>query len=67
MYGAILALLIALTMIVLVILKGRNLYSRTVFCKKAQLTSIIDTLSDDCVIQIWIGRNTYEHERAGNS
>lgn len=67
MYGAIAALLIALVMMVLVILKGRGIYPQTLYCTKAELTKVIDSISDDCIIQILIGGNSYEHKGAGNS
>lgn len=67
MYEAILALLLALCMILLTVLKGRKINCRTFFCRKSELVSIIDNISDDCVIQIWIGRDPYEHKRGGNS
>lgn len=67
MFGAVFALLITLVMIFLVVLKGRRFDGHTFFCRKSELVSIIDTISEDSVIQIWIGRNSYEHEGAGNS
>lgn len=67
MYGAILALLIALAMIALVILKGRGISPEMICCTKAELTSLIDSISDDCIIQILIGGNTYEHKGPRNS
>lgn len=67
MYGAIAALLIALVMMVLVILKGRGIYPQTLYCTKAELMKVIDSISDDCIIQILIGGNSYEHKGAGNS
>lgn len=61
MYGALLALMISLLMIAMIIFKGRKEYPYALWCKKSELASIIDTLSDDAVIEIRIGRNSYEH------
>lgn len=67
MYGAIFALLITVLMISMVIFKGHRAGGYAILCRKSDLASVIDTLSDDAIIQIWIGRNSYEHTGADNS
>lgn len=67
MYSAVFALLIAAMMMLLVILKGRRFDGRILYCKKSELVSIIENISEDSIIQIWIGRNSYEHKRESDS
>lgn len=67
MYGAIFALIITVMMISLIIFKAHTQGAYPLLCKKSELASIIDTLSDDTTIQIWIGRSLYEHSGADNS
>ena len=67
MYGAITALIIALMMIAFVIYKGHTFGAETFYCRKSELLSMTDKLPDNCIIQIWIGRNNYEQYRIGNS
>lgn len=66
MYGAIFALIITAVMIALVIFKAQRCGSHSLILRKSELTSIIDTLSDDTIIQIW-SKNLYEHSGANNS
>ena len=64
MYGAITALIIALMMITLVICKGNSIrFEKTMYCKKSELGSFADGLPDNCIIEIRIGRNTYDARR----
>ena len=67
MYSAILALIIALMMIAFVIYKGSLYRGGYYVCKKSDLKYLTDTLPDDCIIHIWIGRNIYDEFRTGNS
>lgn len=60
MYGAIAALIIALMMITLVICKGSSIKREMICCRKSELYSLCETIPDDCMLEIWIGRNTYE-------
>lgn len=64
MYGAITALIIALMMIAFVICKGNNIkLEKTMYCKKSELGTFADRLPDNCIIEIRIGRNTYDARR----
>lgn len=67
MYSAILALIIALMMIAFVIYKGSFYPDRYYVCKKSELKFLTDTLPDDCIIHIWIGRNIYDEFGDRNS
>lgn len=60
MYGAIVALIIALMMIALVIYKGNETKSEMIYCRKSELYSLYESIPDDCILEIRIGRNTYE-------
>lgn len=60
MSGAIIALIISLMMIFFVIYKGHTLGVKTFYCRKSEFLSMTEDFPDDCIIQIWIGRNTYE-------
>lgn len=60
MYGAIFALIISLMMIVFVIYKGNFCGGRCYICKKSEMEYLLDIIPDDCIIEIWIGRNTYD-------
>jgi len=67
MYGAVLALIIALMMICFVIYKS-NFYSGKYFvCRKSEIEFLIDSLPDDCILEVWIGRSTYEQYGNRNS
>lgn len=67
MYGAVLALIIALAMIVLVICKGNALGETVFYTNKEEAYSLLDTFPDGSVIQIRIGRNFYGYEGTGIS
>lgn len=67
MFGAITALIISLMMIFFVIYKGRTLGGQMLYCRKSEFLSLADSFPDDCIIQIWIGRNTYEQFRDGKT
>ena len=60
MYGAIVALIIALMMIALVICKGNETKSEMIYCRKSELYSLCEAIPDDCILEIRIGRNTYD-------
>ena len=62
MAGAVFALIIALTMICLVIYKGHFSKGQMLYCRKSEFLSMTDNFPEDCIIQIWIGRNTYEQQ-----
>lgn len=64
MYGAITALIIALMMIAFVIYKGNSIkLETTMYCKKSELGSFAELLPENCIIEIRIGRNTYDARR----
>ena len=64
MYGAITALIIALMMITFVIYKGNSIkFEKTMYCKKSELGSFAELLPENCIIEIRIGRNTYDARR----
>ena len=64
MYGAITALIIALMMIAFVIYKGNSIkFEKTMYCKKSELGTFTNCLPDNCIIEIRIGRNTYDARR----
>ena len=60
MYGAIIALVISLMMIALVIAKGTGADKSMICCRKSELYSIAEYIPDDCILEIRIGRKTYE-------
>ena len=60
MSGSIIALIISLMMIAFVIYKGNTAGGHTFYVRKAEFLSMTNSLPDDCIIQVWIGRNTYE-------
>ena len=67
MYGIITALLITVFMMLFIILKANSSGVRIFYCKKSDLEDLLKDIPDDCVIQILIGGNSYEHNRDGNS
>ena len=68
MYGAITALIIALMMIAFVIYKGNSIrFEKTMYCKKSEFASLGEQLPDNCIIEIRIGRNTYDVRRNTNA
>ena len=67
MYGAVFALIIALMMIAFVIYKSRFFEGNYYVCTKSEIKTLTESLPDDCVIYIWIGRNTYEQFGDRNS
>lgn len=67
MYGIIISLLIAVFMILFIIVKAHTTNVHTFYCRKSDVFSLLENIPDDCVIQILIGGNSYEHKRAGNS
>lgn len=68
MYGAITALIIALMMIAFVIYKGNSIkLETTMYCKKSELGSFAELLPENCIIEIRIGRNTYDARRNPNA
>ena len=67
MMGAIFALIIALMMIAFVIYKSSFCSCEYFVCKKSDIESLMDSLPDDCIIHIWIGRNTYDESGIRNS
>lgn len=67
MFGAITALIIALMMIAFVIYKGSCVHGKFIHCRKSEFLSMANEFPDDCIIQIWIGRNTYEQFRAAEA
>ena len=58
--------LIALMMIAFVIFKSRFFEGGYYVFKKSEIKDFTEPLPDDCVIYIWIGRNTYEEFRNRN-
>ena len=60
MYGAIVALIISLTMIAFTIYKGNSVRPMTTICRKSEIYSILRDVPDDCIIEVWLGRNTYD-------
>ena len=60
MYGTVFALIIALVMIGFVIYKGSVCGGICYVCKKSEIEYLMDSLPDDCIIEIWIGRKTYD-------
>ena len=60
MYGAIVALIISLAMIAFVIYKGNSIKLDTIYCSKDEMLSLSESIPDNCIIEIRIGRNTYE-------
>ena len=67
MYGAVLALIIALTMILFVIYKSRFYGINSYVCRKSEIKTLLRSVPDDCIIEIWIGRNVYGNRRNPNS
>ena len=58
MYAIVAAIIIVFTMLFLVILRSRKYNVKTLFLKKSELSDIIDSIPDDAVIQLLIGRNS---------
>ncbi|MBQ3023444.1 MAG: hypothetical protein IJD91_09020 [Clostridia bacterium] len=67
MYGAIAALIISLMMIALVIYKGNATKHETICCRKSEFYSLSGHIPDDCIIEVWIGRNTYDKSPIGKA
>lgn len=67
MMSAICALVISLMMIVLVIFKGSVCEESCYICKKSEIEGYLDIIPDDCIIEIRIGRNSYDEFPRGNS
>lgn len=60
MFGAIIALVISLMMIALAICKGNSVKCDKICCRKSEFDYLLRDVPDDCVIEVWIGRNTYD-------
>ena len=60
MYGAIVALIISLTMIAFTVYKGNSVKPITTVCRKSEIYSLLQDIPDDCILEIRIGRNTYD-------
>lgn len=67
MLGAVLALIIALMMIVFVICKGNAVSQEIICCRKSELHFYTESIPENCIIQIRIGRNTYDAGRNRNA
>ena len=61
MCGVIVALVISVMMIALVIYKGNSIKFDTIYCSKSEMLAISESIPDDCIIEIRIGRNTYDN------
>lgn len=67
MTSAIFALIIALMMIVFVVYKSNFCGVKYYVCRKSEIENLLDFLPEDCIIEVWIGRNTYDGFGIGNS
>ena len=57
MYGTLAAILIAFIMLFTIIIRTRTQKIETYYLKKSELSSVIDSLPDDEIIGLLIGRN----------
>ncbi len=67
MYGIILSFIIVLFLIAFTVVRAYIMDVHTICCKKSEIQAVIDSLPDDCTVQILIGGKAYENKRARNS
>ena len=54
MFGAIIALIISLTMIAFTIYKGNSTRPMVITCRKSEIYSLLRDLPDDCILEVWL-------------
>ena len=54
MYGAIIALVISLTMIAFTVYKGNSIKPMVITCRKSEIHTVLNSVPDDCIIEVWL-------------